>query len=129
MDQLFLHHLHGVHLVVLLQAHQQNFGVAASSDHSDQLKVRQTQSQILGQLHAADAIDHRADVLQVSKRVDECVQRERWFGFDLLTSDSSVLASIRSCAKKTETNTKNVVFIWPVGGAGGQAWWSESRGC
>lgn len=119
-DQLFLHHLHCIHLLILLQTHQQNFGVAASSDHPNQFKVGQTQNQSLWQLNATDAVHHCTDVLQQSNRMDECVQRGHSLVFwsDLLTSESSVLASIRSCGKKTEKSAEIVYFlILPVGGA------------
>lgn len=43
-DQLLLHHFHGVDPLGLLQLHQQHLCVAASSDHPQQLKVCQTQA-------------------------------------------------------------------------------------
>lgn len=63
-DQLLLHHLHGVHLLVLLQPDQKHLGVAAAPDDPDQIKVPQAESQTLGQLDAVDAVHHRFDVLQ-----------------------------------------------------------------
>lgn len=43
-DQLFLHHFHGVDALRFLQLHQQHLCVAASSDHPQQLKVCQAQA-------------------------------------------------------------------------------------
>lgn len=43
-DQLFLHHFHGVDPLRFLQLHQQHLRVAAPSDHPQQLKVCQTQA-------------------------------------------------------------------------------------
>lgn len=43
-DELFLHHFHGVDALRLLQLHQQHLGVAASSDHPQQLEVCQAQA-------------------------------------------------------------------------------------
>lgn len=43
-DELFLHHFHGVDALCFLQLHQQHLCVAASSNHPQQLKVCQTQA-------------------------------------------------------------------------------------
>ena len=43
-DQLLLHHLHGVDALRLLQLHQQHLGVAASADHPQQIEVGQAEA-------------------------------------------------------------------------------------
>lgn len=43
-DQLLLHHLHGIDSLRLLQLNQQHLGVAASADHPQQIKVCQAQA-------------------------------------------------------------------------------------
>lgn len=40
-DQLLLHHLHGVDALRLLQLHQQYLGVATTTDHPQQIEVCQ----------------------------------------------------------------------------------------
>lgn len=70
MDQLLLHNLHGVHLFVLLQPNQKDLGVAATPNHSYQVKITQPEGQALGQLNAIDAIHYCFDVLE---GVEECI--------------------------------------------------------
>lgn len=64
-DQLLLHHLHGVHLVALLQPHQQNLGVAAAPDDPDQVEVLQPEP--LRDLDSVHPVDDRLEVLREDK--------------------------------------------------------------
>lgn len=43
-DELFLHHLHGINALGFLQSNQQHFGIAAPSNHPEQIKILQAQT-------------------------------------------------------------------------------------
>lgn len=61
MDQLFLHHLHGVNLFVLLESDQQHFSITAPPDDPDQVKVPQAKT--LRDLNPFDPVHHRLQIL------------------------------------------------------------------
>ena len=66
MDQLLLYHLHGIDLVVLLQPHQQDLGVAPAPDDPDQVEVLQPEPlRYLDPVHPVD------DWLEVLMGVDK----------------------------------------------------------
>lgn len=60
-DELLLHHLHGVNLVVFLQPHQEDLGIASTPDDSDEVKVLQPQP--LRDFDPIHPIDDRLKVL------------------------------------------------------------------
>lgn len=43
-DELFLHHFHGINALGFLQPNQQHFGIAAPSNDSEQIKILQAQT-------------------------------------------------------------------------------------
>lgn len=43
MDKFLLYHLHGIDLVILLQPHQEDLGIAPTPDDSDEVEVLQPQ--------------------------------------------------------------------------------------
>lgn len=61
MDKLLLYHLHGVNLVIFLQPHQEDLGVASAPDDSDEVEVLQPQP--LRDFDPIHPIDDRLKVL------------------------------------------------------------------
>lgn len=61
MDQLFLHHLHGVNLFVLLESDQQHLSITAPPNDPDQVKVPQTEP--LRDLNPLDTVHHCLQIL------------------------------------------------------------------
>lgn len=61
MDKLLLYHLHGVNLVVFLQPHQEDLGIASTPDDSDEVEILQPQP--LRDLDPIHPIDDRLKVL------------------------------------------------------------------
>lgn len=61
MDKLLLYNLHGVDLVVFLQPHQEDLGIASAPDDSDEVEVLQPQP--LRDFDPIHPIDDRFKVL------------------------------------------------------------------
>lgn len=65
--QLLLYHLHGIHLVVLLQSDQEDFGVAPTPNDPDQVKILQPEP--LRYFDSIHPIDNWLEVLRTGEKV------------------------------------------------------------
>ena len=101
-DKLLLYHLHGVNLVVFLQPHQEDLGIASTPDDSDEVEVLQPQP--LRDFDPIHPIDDRLKVLGRGPEMGE------WETGNHLPESPNSSTQPPSNSKEEHQRTKTVGF-------------------